>query len=216
MKYTPTLFNEEMSKTRFNGLKTETRRIILPQPDSITGTKSGGFLAKKDNLGYYIKCPYGDKGDFIWVKEAYYAYGRWEKSGLTDTGKQAWRFVDLTKQFGFNYKYNNVLEMFKKTCLNPAYRVETLHWEKRNRLFMPRRAARFIDEIAGIHIERVQDITVQGAYNEGISYIIKQGEPDNFIDRFEQLWDSINKKRGYGWNKNPWVFVIKFKIKEKQ
>lgn len=28
---------------------------------------------------------------------------------------------------------------------------------------------------------------------------------------FQQLWDSINAKRGYGWDKNPWVWVIEFR-----
>ena len=94
---------------------------------------------------------------------------------------------------------------------------------------MPKYAARIFLEITSIRIERVQDITAEDALAEGIKYELNKGIGGetcyddavgerigeyrwlNPVPPFHLLWDSINKKRGYGWDMNPWNWVIEFK-----
>lgn len=94
-------------------------------------------------------------------------------------------------------------------------------------IFMPRQFSRILLEITDIRVERVQDITRDAAKAEGIqSFWNKQGISVNGIpglvepkpnqtwtakDAFSTLWDSINAKRGYGWEVNPWVWVVEFR-----
>ena len=78
---------------------------------------------------------------------------------------------------------------------------------------MPRWASRIDLEITDIRVERVQEITEEDAMAEGVwgkdePY---QGVGDLPSDRFRDLWDSINAKRGYGWDIKPWVWVISFR-----
>ena len=77
-------------------------------------------------------------------------------------------------------------------------------------IFMPKVAARIWLEVTDIRVDRVQDIGWHDCHEEGISYVVTPGQPNNFFDAFTELWDSINAKRGYGWEVNPWVWVITF------
>jgi hypothetical protein len=81
-------------------------------------------------------------------------------------------------------------------------------------IFMPRKLSRINLEIIDIRVERLQDITKTDAIAEGIGQRIgssSMGHTFTASEHFHALWDSINKKRGYGWAENPWVFVISFK-----
>ena len=80
--------------------------------------------------------------------------------------------------------------------------------------------------VKDIRVERLQDITNEDAKSEGIDIGAIDDEKyqknvayrmlaDNLPKaRFGDLWDSINKARGYGWDTNPWVWVIEFEKKE--
>jgi hypothetical protein len=83
---------------------------------------------------------------------------------------------------------------------------------------MPRKAARLFLKITDIRIERVQDITRSDIKSEGLicpEYLrsddLEYKYKNWYIDEWSKLWDSINKKRGYGWETNPLVWVYEFK-----
>ena len=98
------------------------------------------------------------------------------------------------------------------------YKASMLDWEEgwHPSILMPRKAARIFLMVKAIRAEKLQDISETDAIAEGVNYqwgINHKGEKT--IKKvcttvFAELWDSLNKKRGYGWNTNPWVWVIDF------
>ena len=89
------------------------------------------------------------------------------------------------------------------------------HW--RSSRFMPRWASRITLEIVSVRVERLRDIRLEAIENEGIPHnqwaICLHGMTDRRdFGTSNALWDSINAKRGYGWESNPWVWLIEFKV----
>lgn len=86
-------------------------------------------------------------------------------------------------------------------------------------IHMPRSASRITLEIIRVRVERVQDISEDDAKAEGVfpwtTNTLRMSDPDAkgplFRPAFTFLWDSINAQRGFGWDMNPYVWVIKFK-----
>lgn len=85
----------------------------------------------------------------------------------------------------------------------------------RHARFMPRWASRILLEITSVRIERVQDISEADAIAEGCGFVRPYNPAWSDMDMpredFRELWDSINAKRGFGWDANPWTWVIEFK-----
>ena len=105
--------------------------------------------------------------------------------------------------------------------------TRSLKW--RPAIQMPKWAARMWLEITGMRIERLQDISERDAEAEGIEWVdhgagktyrdIKEPKTMGYcwVDPsvpFQDLWDSLNKALGYGWDLNPWVWVIEFRLFE--
>ena len=223
MKEKPILFSTPMIQAILEGRKSQTRRIMKPQPHRIATEvikssqfKKGDFIARFKYLDEEIyeitnifKCPYGQPGDTLWVKETYYAYGMWLRNGHNKSGKQSFRFSDTTLT-GFKYHYcddppENVL---------PNTKREVYGWFKRPSLFMPHKAARILLRVIDIRVERLQDISEEDAIAEGVSlpnYVdqairdVRYPDPSTI---YAELWESINGKGS--WDANPWVWVIKF------
>ena len=92
---------------------------------------------------------------------------------------------------------------------------------------MPRWASRITLEVTGVRVERLQDICEADARAEGVESLRNEGEYwkhylestascDALIclsarESFRTLWDDLNEARGYGWDANPWVWVVEFK-----
>ena len=189
--------------------------------------EKGKELEKYDT----IKCPYGQIGDVLWVRETYYAYGKWELSGKTKTGKQKWDFKDLT------FWNKNMPDGGYKYADNPPSNIQngksTVEgYYKRPSLFMPKAACRIFLEITEIWVERLNDISEEDAIREGVllhergihwlDYIQQKHKITQFIyclssakQSFKTLWNLINGEdifpNKFSWNKNPWVWVISFK-----
>lgn len=216
MAIKPILFNNEMVRTILDGRKTCTRRIVkdgIPD-DAMWGyrafTPKGyitcrGVYADGYGEGFY-KLPY-QPGDILYVRETWqYLY---ELDGneqvIEDTGKYYYAATD-TIPFDAYVDENGVTHD---------------HTPWRPSIHMPKEAARIWLKVTDVRVERLQDITEDGAKAEGA--IDNRGyihSPENEYDRihtarehFIEIWDSAIKKSDldrYGWDANPYVFVIEF------
>ena len=83
-------------------------------------------------------------------------------------------------------------------------------------IFMPRKASRITLEITDIRVEGIQDISQADIVKEGIKITDEPKRTLYLMNDFFQLWESINKKRGYGWDVNPYVWVVEFKLLENE
>jgi hypothetical protein len=75
---------------------------------------------------------------------------------------------------------------------------------------MPRWASRLTLEIIRVRVQRVQEIGLEDVQCEGVIFT-PQSSLKQVRMQFAHLWDSLNAKRGYPWESNPWVWVITFK-----
>jgi hypothetical protein len=182
MREYPILFSGEMVRAILNGQKTQTRRVIKPQPskgmtvDQCHWVESGWALwDDKGCTCKTVRCPYGFPGDILWVRET------WLQDGEI-----------------YLYKAN-----FGKGVLSDSWDG---HWKPS--IFMPRRASRILLKISSIRVQRLRDISHEDAVAEGF-WNKTPGEAWGRLG-FSLLWDKLNAKRGYSWDSNPWVFVIDF------
>ena len=179
----PILFTGEMVRAILAGSKTQTRRIYKRRFMGEWINNPPGGLREKVLL---TDCPYGVPGDLLWVRET---WGAWPYAG---GGVQ----LDSVR-----YRATD----------NPP---EDLHnaWRWRPSIHMPRELSRLTLRIINVRVERVQDISESDALEEGIEQINEAPVPGHFDyrarEKFSGLWDSINEKRGYSWESNPWVWVI--------
>lgn len=212
----PILFSGEMVKAILSASKTQTRRIIKPQPTDDEGNvwvgrilgpgmyepevydRYGEAHPGKPIYGIYdeygdwgIKCPYAP-GDTLWVRETHWldCY----PDGVLVDGKPA----------HVHYRAAHPYPAIAKSIDG--------HW--RPSIFMPRWASRITLEITAVRVERVQDISEDDAKAEGVTPVpfTDSGWDSSELYRnsFAELWDSINAKRGYGWDVNPWCWVVEF------
>jgi hypothetical protein len=214
MKERPILFSGEMVLAIMDGRKSQTRRVIKPQPFS---TPDGSWhIEMKPRSGYSRegvlrshlpwRCPYGEPGDRLWVKETF---------GVHDTiitlPSDLPNFKD---QEGIHHPV--VLFAGKENYAWGMYGPP----RKRSGRFMPKSVTRIWLEIVKVRVEMVKEISEADAIAEGVdlheAFDIVSTEAKRHllkgnlaIDRYARLWDSIN---GDGaWDLNPWVWVIEFK-----
>lgn len=196
----PILFSGEMVQAILDGRKTQTRRVVKNQKyllEADFAEISGdlwkiGMLA--NNKGWYqlFRCPYGEPGDKLWVRETF--------TSSKETDKVVYK-ADV-----------------------PDHIHSAVRWHPS--IFMPRWASRITLEIVNIRVERIQSISGQDCFREGIDgkflaypeasqEALLELATSQIRDRFMLLWDSINAKRGLGWDVNPWVWVIDFQMAAK-
>lgn len=231
----PILFSAPMVRALLDGSKTQTRRVVKPQPtDSMGETydgkifgpelyepagydKNGEMIPMPEIYGIYdedgewgIKSPFGQPGDQIWVKETW----------------RTWASLDNVKPSNLE---NGVIRDFAAGGNSVgAGLVYDLSKRWRSPLFMQKRFSRIQLEITNVRVERLNDISEADAIAEGIERISgtasvspwrnyrigEKGEMSLHCSApsrsYMTLWESIN---GAGsWAKNPWVWVIEFNV----
>jgi len=214
----PILFSGEMVRAVLDGRKTQTRRVVKPQSriilhDNGQALTDSGWLPELDN-------PYGKPGDQLWVRET------WATSLSLDQTSPA-EIAVHAHYAGYNDGNHPLADLWYIADMH--YRQwgdeKTSLGKSRPSIHMPRWASRIQLEVTDVRVERVQDISEKDMVAEGI--VLKYSDYEWFnrskfsseqffgfdLDQaWIDLWNSINEKRGFGWDVNPWVWVVEFKM----
>lgn len=202
MRTKPILFNTEMVQALLDGRKTVTRRVAFPNTDLRPFRENEWWFrgrvyrdwdtAMRAPQGVMSLCKY-KPGDILWVRET------WTKSIIGT----------------FRYKADD--KAIFETDWHPS-------------IHMSKAAARIFLRVTGVRVEQLTQIRIKDCKAEGIRCFEIQGLPmfglhknDKVFSsypagRFADLWDSTVKpadREKYGWNANPWVWVIEFERCEK-
>jgi len=216
MKIRPILFNTEMVQAILDNRKVCTRRIVKFFPGENprwTGyIKDGLMLYNGKNEPCIRKAPY-QPGDVLYIRETWERFECWNCEGdkRGNCPKEPQKSV-LDKTCGC-YMYRASDEISGDARWHPS-------------IHMPKEAARIWLKVTDVRVERLQEITVDDCHREGINIVtssVTDGETlkrnhDFSLEKFETLWDSTIKKSDldtYGWNANPYVWVIEFERCEK-
>lgn len=129
--------------------------------------------------------------------------------------RETWRTEELENGLdGIRYKADNYFRPIGNTKaaadLWVQYNDRSGRW--RPSIHMPYAFFRLEIQVTDIDEQRIQDISWRQCRAEGITYITKANEPNNYYYAFAELWDRINAPRGYAWASNPPVLVISYKI----
>jgi len=197
MKEHPILFSTPMVQAILAGNKTQTRRIVKNQCEHTILDNYGLCRHCDHGTGYYL-CRYGKVGDILWVRETWNTLTAYEEKPD----------YSVMSPRDFVYKADdNRIDKWKPS------------------IFMPKEACRIRLEITDIRVERLCDIRTLDALAEGIELVSMLGmRYINYTDResvglrepilsYLSLWESIHGRDSIG--KNPWVWVIEFKLTNK-
>jgi hypothetical protein len=214
LKERPILFSGPMVKAILEGRKTQTRRVIKPQPGDVKFYAPAGQWGERENDWMFsrkalpdgenttgielINCLYGKPGDRLWVRETL----------RRDPNGNVWYYAAGKPEDWVTVKPEN----------HTASLVWAVHKEGDIcvSIHMPRWASRITLEITSVRVGRIMDISEADARDEGAGISLHEfpqwdGDPNCYRKLFRERWNSLNGKRGFGWEKNPWVWVVEFK-----
>lgn len=224
MKERPILFSSEMVRAILDGRKWQTRRVVKSAHaqeadawafDPESGLWESGLAGEGGAMahGEWLRCPYGAPGDLLVPRTT------WATSPEHDQRKPK----DIVDG-GYRPPFWSYWQSPEKP-----------EWCGKSRpgRFLPRELWWTVPrlEVTGVRVERLQEISEDDARAEGIRRVTKDGDlckycvfdegdmsstawadmPRTAIEAFRQLWDSINARRGLGWEANLWVWVIEFR-----
>ncbi len=196
----PILFNDQMVRAILEGRKTVTRRAVKDTGFyAIDAAIHGNEVALREREALATRCPFGQPGDRLWVRETWGLQVR-------SYGGGAGEFIV--------YRATNPNAIYCRSSEGREYPVK---WKPS--IHMHRHSSRILLEITAVRVERLQDISEEQALAEGV-----RSEPcdharqacsdigcwgDTAKGAFGFLWEQLN---GAGaWQANPWVWVVEFK-----
>lgn len=186
MRDRPILFSGSMVRAIRSGTKTQTRRLVKPQPE-FDGPESlrCAEVALWQEAMRTLKSPYGQPGDRLWVREA------WSTHACFD------HLPPREIKGSFHYLADGHIQTGKG----------------RPSIHMPRWASRITLDITSVRVERLQDISEADAHDEGTAEWAAETVRDgnkwpNIVRAYQGLWESINGPDS--WAANPWVWVVEF------
>lgn len=200
MKVKPILFNTEMVRAILDGRKTCTRRV-LKWPYEVY--EVNGMVVKHKGKNTVLEYPYLP-GDILYVRETFAWCPCWDCGMDTEQGA-------CTDHIYHSEKKEYGCYMYRASCEDNEYpSADTWHPS----IHMPKEAARIWLKVTDVRVERLQEITIEGIRNEGLtSAAVHAGDMEIALEEWKLLWDStVNKDEAvlYGWDANPWVWVIEF------
>lgn len=190
----PILFNTDMVWAILDGRKTVTRRVCkdgndftVPDMSFYDADKRTFAVHNYANKEHTEKLSLAERTCPICPGDILYVRETWNKCGNGYRYKEDWQKVGIE---------------------------DIAKW--RPSIHMPKEAARIFLKVTDVRVERLQDIDCNGAMKEGI-------DPrccinlNHTVVKFSKLWNSTIKKSDldrYGWDANPWVWVIEFELCE--
>lgn len=240
MKERPILFSGPMVRAILAGTKTQTRRIVKPQPYKIWPI-SGGLVASGSKADYetnwdgvskfsgkspypdrrILSCPYGQPGDRLWTQEQYFING-WEWEDVNDGGS-----ATIILQGEYPSDDSDFMVTLDREESGKFYLRKRRGGGSPGR-FMYRSLSRLLLEITGIRVERLNDIAGADAKAEGIE-VFSDGLYRDYSEplaastaddpRSGMCFDAVESYaslwesiNGPGsWELNPWAWVVEFK-----
>ncbi len=209
MKERPILFSAPMVRALLAGTKSQTRRVVKPQPEAEHGGEPywfvGGYRAwpyrRTDDVlrqgGNVLPCPYGQPGTRLWVREAF----------IHEPADYCW-------EASVSIPCRPATTIYRAAVDDPrgGRWTPSIH--------MPRNLSRITLEVTGVRVERVAAISESDAIAEGIEPVaagywrLYGRDANGDMDRsprvaYRSLWEQIN--RPGSWDANPWVWVLEFK-----
>lgn len=216
MKERPILFSAPMVRAILAGTKTQTRRVVKPQFDAdaepvemgatnerghqISGHSGLWWDDCEGNPEKAVRCPYGQPGDQLWVREAWAPGDEMAFGSAKDDPETVLYRADKA-----------ALHWDGKAMSTPmgtyAFNWDAVRWKPS--IHMPRWASRITLEIISVRVERLQDISEADAAAEGVRHSLHLPSGRSARGNFAHLWWTIH---GDGsWEANPWVWVVSFK-----
>lgn len=195
----PIIFSDAMVRAILDGSKTQTRRILKPQPWQFSEDRETWMW--RNRFGYefplteHAACV--EMGSQLWVREA---WSVWLAADLPcinyrascGTGKDGLPEIHpITPEQYFRYE--------RKTKKAPMWRSP---------IHMPRWASRITLTVTNVHVQRVQEISEADAWAEGVQAIGCTRWESEGRHRFAGLWEEIHGEGA--WDANPWVSAITF------
>lgn len=188
----PIIFSGPMVRALLEGRKTQTRRVLKPQPGF-----RGGVGDESDPTAWGWEDEYGDHVPVTAIRLPYAPGDRlWVRETWTHFGDAVWSVMDARMRGPGELVYRADED-------SPgAVWFPSIH--------MPREFSRLTLVVTDVRVQRVQEISEEDAMAEGCNPVRWAMQTPR--DHFEELWDSINAKRGYGWDANPWVAALTFTV----
>ena len=206
MRVVPILFNTDMVREVLDDRKTATRRVVMPH--NRKKAKEHGYC---QGSGLWVD-PSTDNGDkeghikdysisSCWISYSWYI----KRYALYKPGDII--YVRETWCSGYDGEaYFYLADKNTKREQKQLIDYDDRKW--RPSIHMPKQAARIWLKVTDVRVERLQDISLEDCVREGI-----EASRTGIFARFSILWDSTIKKQfiaKYGWDANPWVWVIEF------
>lgn len=242
----PVLFKTHLVERILEGVKTQTRRPVIDasgaywdHPGYQPGVGPDGRIVW-DPPGICPpnpRGPLGKVGDRLWVRETWQAlvlnsnYQDWVNCGDTLVDYDEWWEVVETKKLEAERASNKTFSVVYRAgaAENTLMEIAELGgW--RPSLHMYRWACRLILEVTALRLERLQDMSVEDAFKEGVTPVMCcrgyypetgdgcgcMGQPvEDPRHAFADSWDQVYAKKGTGWAANPYVWCATFKVVEK-
>lgn len=225
----PILFNTDMVRAILDGRKTVTRRVIKTQPKfrlcyTFAGCNHGTWSYPNDTAYEFWgeeyrlpDCITDDDKKMVWKPPCHTD----DVLYVRETWAPIYPDKESNEVRGYLYKEDSLEEYDKRYPDGEDYQWEG-KWHPS--IHMPKEASRIWLKVKDVRVERLQNMDWRDALDEGVNtqfprtetgeYIFDENPIDDFID----LWNSTIKKSDidrYGWDANPWVWVIEFERCEK-
>ena len=229
MKETGLMFKAPLVRAILSGSKTQTRRLVKPQPivdayecwtwsphraQGLHHGQGGSLRDLSETLSRYS--PYGVPGDALWVREAWRLHERFSDVArivYSASKNQSWTEAHE------DYPVHLAGPMAPSVGFKPS-------------IHMPRWASRLRLQITDVRVERLQDISEADALAEGVEMetadppfyyvpgiwphsitavgVEEFGRIPHAVRSYAKLWEHINGKGS--WDANPWVWAVSFEV----